>query len=179
MSSYTINRIVIRKASGEADIAAVRKLMLDYGSFLANSPSGSASICLGGYEQELDRLPTGYKVIFLAEVDRTPAGCVAVREIQRAERACEMKRLWVGDGFRGLKLGKSLIQKTIDWAIDHRYETMYLDTVPAAMPDANRLYAAFGFRSVERYNTNPVANVEFFALPLRETAQPEATSDNA
>jgi len=158
--------VAIREAHGDSDIAVVRGLMLDYGRFLANSPSGSANICLTGYEEELAGLPSGYKVIFLAEVDSLPAGCVAIREIQRPERACEMKRLWVGDGYRGLKLGKSLIQKSIDWAINHRYETMYLDTVPAAMPDANRLYAAFGFRPVARYNSNDVANVEFFALSL-------------
>jgi hypothetical protein len=46
------------------------------------------------------------------------------------------------------------------------FEAMYLDTVPAAMPEANRLYEAMGFRRVERYNKNPVADVVFFRLGL-------------
>jgi GNAT superfamily N-acetyltransferase len=158
--------IVIREAHGEQDIAAIRQLMLDYGSFLADGPSGSASICLTGYEQELDGLPNGYATILLAEVDGAPAGCVALREIPRPERACEMKRLWVGSSFRGHRLGRLLVERALDWATRHGFESMYLDTVPAAMPEANRLYASLGFAPVERYNQNSVADVEFFAKPL-------------
>jgi hypothetical protein len=43
---------------------------------------------------------------------------------------------------------------------------MYLDTVPAAMPEANRLYAAMGFKPTERYNENPISDVAFFRLSL-------------
>lgn len=157
---------IIRPACGENDIAQVRRLMLEYGEFLANSPSGSANICLTGYEQELADLPQGYAVILLAEVDGTAAGCVALREIQRPERACEMKRLWVGSGFRGLKLGRLLVEEAIEWATRQGFESMYLDSVPAAMPEANRLYASLGFTPVERYNQNPVAGVEFFSKSL-------------
>jgi len=140
--------------------------MLEYGEFLANNPSG-ASICLGqGYEQELADLPRGYFTILLAEIDGSPAGCVALREIQRPECACEMKRLWVGEGFRGLRLGHLLVGKAIEWATREGFESMYLDTVPAAMPEANRLYASLGFVPVERYNQNTVANVQFFSKPL-------------
>ena len=46
------------------------------------------------------------------------------------------------------------------------YEAMYLDTVPAAMPEANRLYEAMGFRRVERYNESPISDVVFFRLSL-------------
>jgi GNAT superfamily N-acetyltransferase len=161
-------QIVIRKAQGDEDISIVRRLMREYGQHLANNPSGAANICLTGYENELARLPEGYSVILLAEVDGVPAGCVALREITRPERACEMKRLWVAAAFRGLRLGRLLIEQSLAWAQNEGYEAMYLDTVPAAMPEANRLYASFDFTPVERYNDNNVAGVEFFAKSLKE-----------
>jgi len=70
----------------------------------------------------------------------------------------------VGAGFRGLGLGRRLMQAAIDHARAAGAEAIYLDTVPAAMPEANRLYAAMGFRQTERYNDNPVADVVFFQL---------------
>jgi GNAT superfamily N-acetyltransferase len=158
--------VTIREARGDKDIAAARHLMREYGDHLADNPSGAANICLTNYEQELENLPEGYTAILLAEVDGLPAGCVALREIARTERACEMKRLWVGSGFRGLGLGRRLIEDALAWATRQGYQAMYLDTVPAAMPEANRLYASFGFEPVERYNQNPVAGVEFFSKPL-------------
>ncbi|MBS1800881.1 MAG: GNAT family N-acetyltransferase [Acidobacteria bacterium] len=161
-----MSKITIREASSAEDLSAARRLMREYGEFLVNNPSGAASICLTGYEQELQQLPNGYSVILLAEADGVPAGCIALREISRPERACEMKRLWVGDRFRGLRLGRRLIEDALTWAQSKGFESMYLDTVPAAMPEANRLYASMGFRPAERYNTNPVAGVEFFFRPI-------------
>jgi GNAT superfamily N-acetyltransferase len=160
-------QIIIREARNAEDISAARRLMREYGEFLSNNPSGAASICLTGYEQELQKLPNGYIVILLAEVDGVPAGCVALREIDRPERACEMKRLWAGNEFRGLRLGRRLIEDALAWAEREGFESMYLDTVPAAMPEANRLYASLGFTPVERYNRNPVADVEFFFRPIK------------
>jgi GNAT superfamily N-acetyltransferase len=159
--------IAIREAHGANDLPDVRRLMREYGQHLASNPSGAASICLEGYEQELARLPQGYVIILLAEVDGILAGCVALREIARPERACEMKRLWVSTSFRGLRLGRLLVEAALAWAECQGFEAMYLDTVPAAMPDANKLYASLGFRPVERYNKNTVAGVEFFSRPIR------------
>ena len=166
-TSQTSPPVVIREAQGEHDIAAVRRLMQEYGTYLANSPSGAASICLAGYEQELALLPQGYLVLLLAEVGGAPAGCVALREIASRQGACEMKRLWVGDAFRGLRLGRLLVEEAIAWATRHDFESMYLDTVPSAMPEANRLYASQGFVPVERYNDNPVADLAYFSRDLR------------
>jgi ribosomal protein S18 acetylase RimI-like enzyme len=158
--------IVIREAMGPEDWNAVRRLMQDYGDYLANSPSGAANICLVGYGEELKKLPEGYNVLLLALVDGEAAGCVAVRTLQREERACEMKRLWVKGEFRGLRLGRRLAEEAIGWAKRMGFVAMYLDTVPAAMPEANRLYEAVGFVPVERYNSNPVADIVFFRLGL-------------
>jgi GNAT superfamily N-acetyltransferase len=159
-------QIAIREAREKEDIAAARQLMREYGDHLASNPSGAASICLTNYEQELERLPEGYATILLAKSDGNPAGCVALREISRDEQACEMKRLWVNSNFRGLGLGRKLIEEALAWAIRGGYQAMYLDTVPAAMPEAGRLYASLGFIPVERYNDNPVVGVEFFAKRL-------------
>ena len=158
--------IVVREAVGPEDWNAVRWLMRDYGDYLASNPAGAANICLAGYQEELERLPEGYDVLLLALVDGEPAGCVAVRMLPREERGCEMKRLWVKGEFRGLGLGRRLAVEAIEWAKRMGFAAMYLDTVPAAMPEANRLYEAMGFVRVERYNQNPVADLVFFRLEL-------------
>jgi GNAT superfamily N-acetyltransferase len=158
--------IVVREAVGAGDIAAVRRLLQGYGEYLTANPAGAANICIEGYAQELERLTDKYAVLLLAMVDGAAAGCVALRRIPADGFGCEMKRLWVGEAFRGLGLGRRLVEKAIEWAKQIGFETMYLDTVPAAMPEANRLYAAMGFERVERYNANPLAGVEFFRLSL-------------
>jgi N-acetylglutamate synthase-like GNAT family acetyltransferase len=158
--------IVVREAVGADDIEAVRSLLQAYGEYLAANPTGAANICIEGYSQELERLSDRYVVLLLATVDGTAAGCVALRQIPADAFACEMKRLWVGGAFRGLGLGRRLVEEAIQWARRMELKTMYLDTVPAAMPEANRLYAAVGFETVERYNENPLPGVEFFRLSL-------------
>jgi GNAT superfamily N-acetyltransferase len=158
--------IVVREAVGFDDIAAVRRLMQAYGDYLAGEPSGAASICLGGYKQELDGLPGDYVVLLLALVDGAAAGCVALRALRDSTRACEMKRLWVDGTFRGFGLGRRLVDEVVGWARRAGFEAMYLDTVPAAMPEANRMYEAMGFVRVERYNKNPIEGVVFFRLGL-------------
>jgi GNAT superfamily N-acetyltransferase len=165
-----MSMIAIRPAAGEQDIATLRRLMQAYGQYLQNNPGGAANICLEGYAREMESLPSGYVLLLLAFVDGAAAGCVALRQIDREERACEMKRLWVDAGFRGLKLGKLLVEAAIAWAQQQRFEAMYLDTVPAAMPEANRLYEAMGFVPVERYNKNPLADVVFFRRDLQKGA---------
>jgi GNAT superfamily N-acetyltransferase len=163
-----VPEILIREAKGAEDIAAVRRLMREYGDYLGSDRPGVARICLTGYESELAKLPEGYLAIFVVVVDGAKAGCVALRQLFRSEHACEMKRLWVGDGFRGLGLGRRLLEHSLAWARQEGFESMYLDTVPAAMPEANRLYATYGFTPVERYNDNDVAGVQFFCKSLRD-----------
>jgi GNAT superfamily N-acetyltransferase len=162
-----MSEIVIRPAIGLVDIATARILMQAYGDYLANNPGGAEKICLEGYARELEKLPEGYILLLLAFVDGQAAGCVALREIHRDERACEMKRLFVPNAFRGFKLGRQLVEAAIAWAQQQGFQGMYLDTVPAAMPEANRLYESMGFVPVERYNKNPVADLAFFRRDLQ------------
>jgi hypothetical protein len=142
--------------------------MQAYGEYLGDHPGGAANICLEGYARELESLPSGYILLLLALVDDVAAGCVALRQIDLEERVCEMKRLWVDSPFRGLRLGRLLVEAAIAWAQREGFEAMYLDTVPAAMPEANRLYQGMGFVPVERYNKNPLTDVVFFRRDLHK-----------
>lgn len=155
--------IVVRLAEGAADMQALRGLMLAYGQHLAMNPAGAANICIENFSQELEGLPAPYTALLLAMVDGEAVGCVALKQLARHdERACEMKRLWVGGAGRGLGLGRRLVQAAMDHAVATGYQAIYLDTVPAAMPEANRLYASLGFERIERYNANPVNDIVFF-----------------
>ena len=158
--------IVVREAVAADDVAVVRRLLRAYGDYLAANPAGAANICIQGYGEELERLPAPYFALLLAEVDGVAAGCVALRRVARDESGCEMKRLWVDGAFRGFGLGRRLVEEAILWAKGLGFKAMYLDTVPAAMPEANRLYAAMGFEPTERYNENPLSGVAFFRLGL-------------
>jgi GNAT superfamily N-acetyltransferase len=165
--------ILIREAVGAAEVEVARGLMRAYGEYLGANPAGAANICLQNYERELAGLPGQYQapdgVLLLAWVDGVAAGCCAVRVLRKGrvpERGCEMKRLWVESGFRGLGLGRRLAEAAIAWAAGAGYEAMYLDTVPAAMPEANAMYAALGFERVGRYNDNMIEDVVFFRRDL-------------
>lgn len=158
--------IRVREAAGAEDVAVVRRLMRAYGEHLAAHPAGAANICIEGYERELARLPEGYAALLVAFVDGEPAGCAALRMLTREEQACELKRLWVDPSFRGLGLGRTLVNRAIDWAERKGSSAIYLDTVPEAMPEASQLYKSMGFVQVERYNQNPLTGVAFFRRGL-------------
>jgi GNAT superfamily N-acetyltransferase len=168
--------IVIEPARSADDLEQVRGLMRAYGTHLATNPAGAVNICLAGYERELAELPGYYAPppgeLLLARVESAAAGCIGFRPVpahrgaDQRERACEMKRLWVGDAFRGLGLGRKLAEAGIAWARAAGYDAIYLDTVPAAMPEANALYLRLGFERTERYNDNPVDDLAFYRLRL-------------
>lgn len=169
-----MSEILIRRVVDNDDVVCVRNLMQAYGEYLASSPNGAANICLQGYAQELNSLPHPYQILLLATVGGNPAGCAAVKEINSPAisetKACELKRLWVSTEFRGYGLGRRLMEDALSWAKDQGYMAMYLDTVPAAMPEANHMYETMGFRQVERYNRNPISDVVFFRRSIEPSA---------
>ena len=169
-------QIVIRHAEGAEDIALVRQLFANYGAYLAANPTGAANICIANYDRELDSLPGPYAppggTLLLALVDGVATGCCALKPMIPAaantpgETPIELKRLWVEPGARGLSLGRLLMQAAFAHAESLGCTAIYLDTVPAAMPEANRLYEALGFERIDRYNRNPVPDVVFFRKQL-------------
>jgi ribosomal protein S18 acetylase RimI-like enzyme len=157
--------MVTIRAAVDADLGTVRTLLREYAAYL-NASVGEEHICLENYEKELLTLPAPYQpptgIILLGVVDDKPAGVIALKPLTplrsafHGERACEMKRLWVRPQFRGLGIGSMLSERVIEHARACGYTAIYLDTMPATMAAANRIYAELGFTPVERYCDNPV-----------------------
>ena len=55
-----------------------------------------------------------------------------------------------------MALGRALTQAVIDHAIAAGRKAIYLDTAPASMGAAHRLYLEMGFEPCAPYNDNPV-----------------------
>jgi GNAT superfamily N-acetyltransferase len=150
----------IRVATG-ADIAHVRRLFMEYAAWVG------VDLSFQGFDRELAELPGDYVgpagVLFVARVDGEVAGCVAAHHWRAG--VCEMKRLFVRDGFRGSGCGRALVESVIAWARVAGYQRILLDTLPV-MDQAQRLYARLGFQQVAPYRRNPIPGARFLELAL-------------
>ena len=127
------------------------------------------SLCFQGFEEELASLPGKYAIpsgrLLLAYSDDKPAGCIALRPLAE-DGVCEMKRLFVRDGFRGQQIGLHLIERLIGEAREIGYSRMRLDTHPEKMGKAVDLYRSHGFVEIPPYYKNPHDGVLFMELTL-------------
>ncbi len=147
-------RGTIEAASWPAEVPLARELFLEYADWL------DMDLCFQGFDAELAGLPGGYAApdgnLWIARVDGAVAGVVGLRPFGRdgwSQRCCEMKRLWVRPGYRGLGLGRRLAQQALGAAGDMGYRRMCLDTLHR-MTEARALYARLGFRD----RTNQVSD---------------------
>lgn len=152
-------------------VAQARDLLLEYGRFVIAQP-GTARFCFGSLEKEADGLPLSYHAqgggCLMAHAHGQPAGFVAWRTIAEsvAPRAWELKRLWVRPVARGLSLGRALTQAVLERAIAAGRTAVYLDTAPASMAVAHRMYLDLGFKPCAPYNDNPVEGLAYLRKDL-------------
>jgi ribosomal protein S18 acetylase RimI-like enzyme len=102
--------------------------------------------------------------LYLAYSGDELAGCIALRKLE--DGICEMKRLFVRDGFRGQKIGVNLVERLIADAKEIGYSKMRLDTYPQKMGKAVKLYESHGFERIGPYYENPHDGVLFMELTL-------------
>jgi putative acetyltransferase len=69
------------------------------------------------------------------------------------EDTCELVKMYLLPQARGLGLGRTLIEKCIDWARDAGYKQIYLESMPE-LKQALQVYAKFGFE----YLSGPMGN---------------------
>lgn len=154
--------IKINQTDSETEIAAARSIFREYEACLG------LDLCFQGFEEELKNLPGKYAPpsgrLYLARANEHVAGCIALRPLEAD--VCEMKRLFVREEFRGLKIGQRLVERLIDDAKKFGYKAMRLDTFPPRMGKAVRLYESYGFREIAPYYDNPNDGVLFMELVL-------------
>lgn len=152
-------------------LAHARDLLLEYGHFVIAQP-GAARFCFGTLEQEAAHLPHSFidrgGGSLIAFINDAPAGFVAWRGIPEtvALNAWELKRLWVRPSARGVALGRALTQAVLDRAVVARRKAILLDTAPASMSAAHRLYLEMGFEPCAPYNDNPVEGLAWLKKSL-------------
>lgn len=146
---------------GETRIDDARTLFAEY--------AASLGIDLGyqNFGDEFAGLPGKYARpngrLYLALVDGTPAGCVAMRRLDEAR--AEMKRLYVRSDFRGAKVGLALTERIIADARQIGYRALVLDTL-STMQRAQALYRSLGFVEIEPYYDSPISGTTYLSLTL-------------
>ena len=152
-------------AAAEAgDLDDVRDLFRDYAAWL------KVDYCMKDFEAELAGLPGNYTPpaggLWIARVDGKAAGVVGLHPLD--DGACEMRRLWVREGFRGHGLGRRLARAALDGAKAGGHRQMALETLDF-MAQAQALYAELGFRE-ETPVTGAPAGVRRLACDLTALA---------
>lgn len=119
------------------------------------------------FSSELSSLPGKYAKpdgrLYLVLVDGSPAGCVAMRRLDGSR--AEMKRLFIRPDYRGLHLGRMLVEQIIQDAVSIGYHSLVLDTL-STMDHAKSLYYALGFVEIAPYYNSPILETTFLSLSL-------------
>lgn len=157
--------VSITTAVSDEDLQQLRGLFTDYANTL------HIDLCFQNFEVELSTLPGDYASprggLLIARVNGLPAGCCALRALDGVDyaNACEMKRLFVRPGFRGLGLGRKLVESTLEMARLAAYDCILLDTLDD-MEAARALYEELGFAEVPPYYYNPIAGAHYLKADL-------------
>ncbi|MDI3384090.1 GNAT family N-acetyltransferase [Xenophilus aerolatus] len=177
--------IVLAVPDDAHELAEARAIFGEYAASL------KVDLCFQDFDAELASLPGDYAeprgTLLLALVEAgataTPsaapalvrpdgrtlqvAGCCALRPLDTVDyaNAAEMKRLYVRPGFRGLGLGRQLVEAVLDAARGAGYTCVLLDTLDD-MESARALYEDLGFVEVPPYYHNPIAGSHYLKVEL-------------
>ena len=136
-------------------------------SIIVEDPEVIACLSAQHYEDEFLELGIKYGLpygrLYLACIKDQIAGCVALRQLE--EGCCEIKRLYVRPSFRGMRIGKRLVEQILTDARGIGYKHVRLDTFPF-MKNAIVMYKEYGFYEISSYNDNPASNAVFMQLDL-------------
>jgi putative acetyltransferase len=109
------------------------------------------------FSRELENIRDQYAkpsgALILVYVDDAPAGCAGIRK--QKDGIAELKRMYVKPDFRGYKLGKELLERSLEAAKELGYLKVRLDTLASMLP-ARKLYESFGFHEIPAYYLNPM-----------------------
>jgi GNAT superfamily N-acetyltransferase len=104
--------------------------------------------------------------LLLATYADNAAGCAAFRRFDAS--TCELHHVYVRDHFRGMRIGRFMVEQLVARATDAGYRAMRLETTTFMM-EARALYTSIGFKPRSPYHAVPKAFERltvFMELPL-------------
>lgn len=155
----------IRTPDTKVQIDAVRELFSTYAHSL------NIDLCFQNFEAEMASLPGAYALprgaLLAAYAGDQLAGCCALRPLDTADypNACEVKRLFVRQAFRGCGAGRMLAEAILDAARQANYAYALLDTL-SEMESARSLYEDLGFIEIPPYYFNPIEGAHYLMVKL-------------
>lgn len=165
MQTQQIPQVRIGPPASPQALDDVRQIFREYAEGIG------VDLCFQQFDRELAGLPGDYApprgALLLATVDGQLAGCCALRPLDTADypNAAEMKRLYVRDAFRGMGLGRQLVEATLDAARQAGYASVLLDTLDD-MEAVRALYHDLGFQEIPPYYHNPIPGAHYLKAEL-------------
>ena len=147
----------------QADLKDTIALFYEYAGWLG------FDLSFQSFDAEMASMPGKYspptgELLLARNVDGRAIGCVAIRPLG-PDGVCEMKRLYVAEAGRGMRVGKHLASWSIGIAESLGYTEMRLDTLPR-METAVGMYRRLGFVPIEAYYETPMEGTMFMTLKL-------------
>ncbi len=153
-------------------LAGAQRLWAAYLHFLRET-SAHTACDVARLEAEIPRLPEPYRSnhgeVLLASIAAEPpaepqaeiVGCIVYHACPVASQlpSCELKRLFVTPAARGQGIGEALVQAALERARQRGYLRACLDTAPADMAAAVRLYQRLGFAPFHSPTRSPGSRI--------------------
>lgn len=159
--SFTFNEIRIRTIEEKDNSAIANIIRSTLKEFGANHP-GTVY-----YDESTDHLfemfnSSTRSVYYVAEYNNELIGGAGIFPSPGLPpNTCELVKMYLLPKARGLGLGKNLIQKCIDFALNQGYKQIYLESMPE-LKKALTVYEKFGFEFLK----GPMGNTGHFGCEL-------------
>lgn len=156
----TLQNVHIRPLKPEDNEALARVIRKTLEEFGANKPGTVYYDDSTDHLSEVFQLPGS--VYYVAEVEgRIVGGGGIYPSPGLPEGTCELVKMYLLPEVRGIGLGSTLIQKSLDYARDAGYQQVYLETMPE-LKQALKTYEKFGFE----YMSAPMGQTGHFGCDL-------------
>lgn len=166
---HVAEEVEITTVTGGALLEDARALVQAYGAWVGSHAGYESALASQGFDDEVAQLPGDYLPpggrLFLALVNGQPGGTASLRTLEPG--VGEVKRLFVAQGYRGMSLGKRLLEAVVDEARRMGLTSLRLDTLPF-MQSAVRQYRLLGFVERSPYTRVHLPGGRYFELALTD-----------
>jgi GNAT superfamily N-acetyltransferase len=149
--------IELHRVTDEAGAAGCEEMYIEYVAWIFEQfktvhgldlPAEGQAVVHAEFRAEYPKMFGGRGRMVLVTVDRVPAAVGALKPLSQDDS--ELKRMYVRPAFRGLGLGRRVIEYVIEEARALGYRTIQLNSIDF-MADAHRLYRSAGFVDCSPY----------------------------